>query len=603
MNRRRLLWQLYPSYLLITLLSLLAVTIYTARTLESFLLDETKSNLEARARLIEPEITMLLRDGLFERLEQVVRVLGERSGTRITIIRPDGIVLADSEKDPATMDNHGDRPEVVVALQGGAGSSTRFSDTLLQDMMYVAIPLHDGDGELFAIVRTSESLQAITDAIQVLLVSIAIGSLIVAVLAAIVSWVSARRISLPLERMKLRARRIAAGDMSGRLPEEGSEEVAALAAAINLMLIRLDDRIRIIERQRREQQAVFASISDGVLAVDAGGRLLTVNRAAARMFDLRRSQVRGRTIHEVIRNETLRRFILESLRTEQELEDEIMLGELDPRYIQVHGRPLRDENAVSMGAVVVLNDVTRLRRLEKARRDFVANVSHELRTPVTSIIGYVETLAEAKEDPADFERFIGVVRSQSDRLAAIIEDLLSLARIERDAETRGIERYETTVREIVDSAVASVEQIAETRRIRIELDVPGGIRALLNPPLVEQALVNLLSNAIKYSEAGTTVRVNVDRTETHVHIRVADEGVGIEQIHLPRLFERFYRVDKGRSRKEGGTGLGLAIVKHIALAHGGRVGVESTPGKGSVFSIYLPVSETQIRQLSLLETM
>ncbi len=603
MKRRRIVWQLFPSYLLITLISILVVTIFTASMLHSFFMAETEDNLAARARLIEPEILTLLETSQPDSLNQVVRTLGHRSDTRITIIRPDGVVLADSEHDPHEMDLHNNRPEVKTALHGETGSSRRFSATLQTDMMYVAVPLLH-DEKVFAIIRTSKSLKSVNDTIRVLLITIGLGSLIVALAAAAVSWVNARRISQPLEQMKLYARRVAAGDREGRLPEEGGEEVAALAEAINLMLIQLDDRIRVIERQRNEQDAVFTSISDGVLAVDAEGLLISINKAAARMFSLKRSKVRGRTVRDVIENSDLRNFIGKSLQTEDEVEDELLLGDLDPRYIQIHGRPLRDEDGRSMGAVVVLNDVTRLRRLEKARRDFVANVSHELRTPVTSIIGYIETLEETVyEDPEAARQFLQIVLRQSERLERIIEDLLSLARIERDAEGLGIELEEANLDDVMNSALTSVEQIAKSHRTTIVREGEKGVRAVINPPLIEQALINLLTNAIKYSDNGTTVRVRVMDKKKRILLEVEDEGVGIAQEHLPRVFERFYRVDKGRSRAEGGTGLGLAIVKHIALAHGGKVSLDSEIGVGTTFTLELPKSEHLINQLDLLESL
>ncbi|MCB2210641.1 cell wall metabolism sensor histidine kinase WalK [bacterium] len=603
MKRRRIVWQLFPSYLLITLISILVVTIFTASMLHSFFMSETEDNLAARARLIEPEILTLIEKSQPDTLNDVVRTLGHRSDTRITIIHPDGVVLADSEHDPLEMDLHNNRPEVKTALRGETGSSRRFSATLQTDMMYVAVPLFHND-TVFAIIRTSKSLKSVNDTIRVLLITIGIGSLIVALAAAGISWINARRISQPLEQMKLYARRVAAGDREGRLPEEGGEEVAALAEAINLMLIQLDDRIRVIERTRNEQDAVFASISDGVLAVDAEGLLISINKAAARMFSLKRSKVRGRTVRDVIEHSDLRNFIGKSLQTEDEVEDELLLGDLDPRYIQIHGRPLMDEDGRIMGAVVVLNDVTRLRRLEKARRDFVANVSHELRTPVTSIIGYIETLEETVcEDPDAARQFLQIVLRQSERLERIIEDLLSLARIERDAEGLGIELVEANLDDVMNSALTSIDQVAKSHQMTIVKEGQKGVHAVVNPPLIEQALINLLTNAIKYSDNGTTVLVRVIEKKKRILLQVADEGVGIAQEHLPRVFERFYRVDKGRSRAEGGTGLGLAIVKHIALAHGGTVSLESEIGVGTTFTLEIPKSEHLINQLDLLESL
>lgn len=600
MRRRRLLWQLYPSYLLITLLSLLAVTAYFTRSLRAFYESETISNLEARARLLEHEVAERLPLEGYGDIDALIKILGERSETRITVILPDGKVIADSEKDPATMDNHAGRPEVVRAMHERRGSSSRFSDTIHEKMMYVALPLIVEE-ELLAVIRTSTPISLIDRTMRDIYSRLAIAWLIIGILAAWISWVNARRISHPLEEMRLRAKRIAGGDLSGRLPVEGSEEVGALAEALNHMAEELDDQIKTILRQRREQKAVFASISDGVLAVDADGLLISINKTAAKLFGVDRKKVRGHTIQEVIANPDIRYFVVQALRTTDDVEDEIYLEEED-RYLQAHGRPLRDEEGKSMGAVVVLNDVTRLRRLEQTRRDFVANVSHELRTPVTSIKGFVETLKDgALEDPEAAHRFIDIIARQANRLDAIIEDLLSLARIERDAEREEIELDEAPLEEIIHHAVMATEPIARRRNITVTERCQGKLLATVNPPLLEQAIVNLIENAIKYSEPETPVEVTAEVLKKEIVIRVADRGAGIAPEHLSRLFERFYRVDKGRSREVGGTGLGLAIVKHIMIAHGGRVEVASTVGEGSSFSLHIPADKALTSQLSLLE--
>ena len=600
MRRRRLLWQLYPSYLLITLFSLLAVTAYFTRSLRSFYENETVSNLEARARLLEHEVDERLAMDGYGDIDELVKILGTRSQTRITIILPDGKVIADSEKDPETMDNHSHRPEVLTALAEKRGSSSRYSDTIHLKMMYVAVPLIK-NGEVEAIVRTSTPISVIDKTMSQIYGRLIIAWLVIGVLAAWVSWVNARRISHPLEEMRMRARRIAGGDLSGRLPIEGSEEVGALAEAMNQMAEQMDDRIRTILRQRREQKAVFASISDGVLAIDADGLLISINRTAANLFGVDRKQVRGHTIQEVISNHDLRYFVVQALRTTDDVEDELYLEDSD-RFLHAHGRPLRDEFGKSMGAVVVLNDVTRLRRLEQTRRDFVANVSHELRTPVTSIKGFVETLKDgALDDPDAARRFIDIIARQASRLDAIIEDLLSLARIERDAEREQIHLDEAPLAEIIRHAVIAVEPIAKTKDIHIQIHCVDSLSAFVNPPLLEQAIVNLVENAIKYSGEGTPVEVTAVQSDGEIQIRVTDRGAGIAAEHLPRLFERFYRVDKGRSREVGGTGLGLAIVKHIMIAHGGHVDVDSTPGEGSIFTLHIPENQEQAHQLSLLQ--
>ncbi len=592
MGRRRFIWQLFPSYLLITLISLAAVTAYGSRSLRAFFLRITTQDLEARAILLRPEIEELLAASSEGMVDPLCKRLGAGSKTRITVILPDGKVIGDSEKNPEEMDNHGSRPEVVEVLEGGVGSSSRYSKTLQQKMMYVAVPLRAGD-RIAGVLRTSTPVTVIDHALSSIYKRIAMGGLVIALLAAWISWVNARRITTPLEQIRRRAQSIADGDLSSQIPTRGPEEVMSLAEAMNQMATQLEERIQTILRQRKEQKAVFSSISEGVLAVDENGLLISINRAAARLFNVDRKEVRGKTIQEVISNPDLRYFIVQSLSAPGGLEDEITLDAAgDPRYLQAHGRPLVDEAGQSMGAVVVLNDVTRLRRLEHARRDFVANVSHELRTPVTSIKGFVETLRDgALDNPEDARHFVDIINRQADRLDAIIEDLLSLARIERDTESRDITLTEVPLYDVIHSAVLAVTPQAKAKNSAIDIHCPAELTALINAPLLEQAIINLVDNAIKYNDAEAPIRIDVAETDSEIQLKVSDKGMGVEAKHLPRLFERFYRVDKGRSRQVGGTGLGLAIVKHIAIAHNGSITVESAFGSGSTFTLHIPKSK------------
>ena len=285
----------------------------------------------------------------------------------------------------------------------------------------------------------------------------------------------------------------------------------------------------------------------------------------------------------------LHQIVLDALSSDKPVEGEIILRNHSDRYIQTHGSALRDSEGKNVGVVVVLNDTTHLRRLEKLRSDFVANVSHELKTPITSIKGFVETLQEgAINDPEDAVRFLGIVAKQTDRLNAIIEDLLSLSRIEQDSGNAKIPLNMTAIENVLQLAVEVCGDKAKSKQIRLELNCPKELIAKINAPLLEQAIVNLVDNAIKYSDPGREIHIEAAKNHSEVFIRVRDEGCGIAEDHLDRIFERFYRVDKARSRDMGGTGLGLSIVKHIAKTHQGNVTVESTPQVGSTFTLHLP---------------
>jgi len=588
MSRKRLIWHLFPSYLLITLVSLLAVTWYASGSWRQFYLGQTAGDLESRARLVERQIRGKLAAG-GPPIDVLCKDLGRLTATRFTVILPSGAVVGDTDEDPARMDNHGDRPEVQEAIEGRVGVSTRFSFTLGHDMMYVAVPL-TGEDRIGGVVRAALPMAAIAQALRALYFRIALGAMGIVLMMAILSLFISRRLTRPLEDLKRGAGRFARGDLGRKLPVPDSEELGSLAEALNHMAEQLEDRIRTLIRQDQEQQAILASMVEGVLALDTEGRLLTINRAGAEMLGVNPAAVQNLTIREVVRNPELRWFVNRLLSSREPIEEEVGLKEDGgPRVLQVHGTALRDSEGMVMGTLVVFHDITHLRRLETARRDFVANVSHELKTPITSLKGFVETLlAGALNEPENAEKFLRIIAQQADRLNEIIDDLLSLSRIEQEAERHQIALARGNLKEVLQSAGQACEANAAAKNISLEVTCPDKLRATFNAPLLEQALVNLIDNAVKFSPGNSTVRVEAEGAGSEVIIRVKDQGRGIPPEHLGRIFERFYRVDAGRSRKVGGTGLGLAIVKHIAQAHGGRVTVSSTPGEGSTFSIMIP---------------
>ena len=330
---------------------------------------------------------------------------------------------------------------------------------------------------------------------------------------------------------------------------------------------------------------------EGVLAVDTDERVIAVNAAAARLLDTDPQTAEGKAIQEIVRNPDLQHVVAQTLGGHMPVEaDIVMRVGAEDRNLQANGTLLHgDDDGADVGAVVVLNDVTRLKRLEAVRRDFVANVSHELKTPVTSIKGFAETLEDgALDDPATARRFVRIIAGQADRLNSIIEDLLALSTLEQSGDSPLLQLEEADLCDVVAVALEVCGHKAEVKHIRLREDCPGGVMTRVSPPLLEQAVVNLVDNAIKYSAEGSEVVIALRESEDEIVVSVTDQGQGVAREHLPRLFERFYRVDKARSRDMGGTGLGLAIVKHIAQIHGGRVSVDSVIGQGSTFRLYLP---------------
>ncbi|MCD6393835.1 MAG: PAS domain-containing protein [Planctomycetes bacterium] len=591
MQRKPLLWQLYPSFLLIILVSLVSVAWYSSQSLPELYIDQTAASLEEAAHLIDSLVHEAYEAGDFSRVDALCKELGHSGSNRITVILPSGRVVGDSEEDPAAMDNHADRPEIIEALAGTGepGVETRFSKTLAQKMMYVAIPMRRAD-ETVGILRTSVAVASIDKALLAIYVRIAVAGFLVAVAAAVLSLLVARKISRPLEEMRRGAELFAKGDFTHQLSESNSLEIGALAGAMNKMAGELDERIRTITRGRNEQQAVLSSMVESVIAVDADCRCISINQAGARLIGAAAEDVQGKNLNEIVSNTDLQQFVQRALQSDEPIEGQIVLDEVpEQRYLHAHGAALRDGMQKRIGAVVVMNDITRLRRLERVRRDFVANVSHELKTPITSIKGFVETLIDgAMDEPEDAKRFLEIIARQAGRLNAIINDLLALSKLEQQTETMEIALSREKIRSSIDAAAGLCEIKSTEKGIRIIVDCDEDLTAYINDHLLEHALVNLIDNAIKYSDSGSEVHIRAQQVVSEIQISVQDHGCGIEHKYLPRLFERFYRVDKARSRKLGGTGLGLAIVKHIAQVHRGRVSAQSSPGEGSTFTIHIP---------------
>ncbi|MCP3902021.1 MAG: PAS domain-containing protein [Planctomycetes bacterium] len=386
------------------------------------------------------------------------------------------------------------------------------------------------------------------------------------------------------------AGRFAEGQLGHAVPRPRASELASLADALNHMAGELHTRIGQLQAQRGEQSTIIQSMSDGMIAMDVDQRVLTVNRAAERLLALDDRAARGRLLQEILREPELNRFVAEAIDAQGTVRGELRLQFGGGKDVEVRGEPMLDEHRQRVGVLLLVNDVTQLRRLVRIRSDFAANVSHELRTPITNIKGYVETMLDVGWDDEEQTRdFLGVIVRAADRLEAIIEDLLSLAELEQTSGPDRVGWEDVPVGLIVRSVITGFEAAAAAKSITTRDEIDAGLAVRGSHQLLEQAVGNLLSNAINYSPEGTEIVIRANAIdETTLELSVADQGPGIAPQHLPRLFERFYRVDLARSRALGGTGLGLAIVKHIALVHGGRTEVTSELGAGSVFTLVLP---------------
>jgi two-component system phosphate regulon sensor histidine kinase PhoR len=592
-KKKRLLWHVFFPYLLVILVSLVAVTWLASNSMRQFLLEKIQDDLQTRALLFENYILEHVEPLDEESIDRLCKKIGPSASTRLTVILPSGRVIGDSEEDPQKMDNHLDRPEILDAMEKKMGASARYSPTLAKQLMYVAVPLKRNTRTM-AFVRAAIQVDSVDRDIEAVQMKMAFSGLVIAGFATLLSLLVSHRIRRPIEEIRKGAERFSQGDFQHPLPVSDLKEIGELSETLNTMARELQKTLFTITEQRNELGAVLSSMAEGVLAMDMEERIIGMNHAASVIFECDPRQVQGRTIQEVIRHPELQSLVRKALAGEGAVERDVVLYLKEERVLNGHATVLRDGQGSRVGVLVVLNDITRLRKLENIRKDFVANVSHEIKTPITAIKGFVETLRDgAMQSPEEADRFLGIIQNHVQRLESLVEDLLSLSRIEEEAEKEVIALEEKAVKDVLAGALQLCQMKAEPKQIRTALSCKEDVVARINPSLLEQAVVNLLDNAVKYSEPGKSVWVEMDKTEKEVLIRVRDEGCGIEKQYQERLFERFYRVDKARSRKLGGTGLGLAIVKHIMEAHGGRVSVESQPGRGSTFTLHLPRISSQ----------
>lgn len=587
MKTKKLFAQIFPTYLALIIIVLLFFAGYEQKTLKEFYAEEIRLDLSARAQLISEHIREYYNAQISE-LDSVVNTLSKSGQVRITIIQRDGQVISDSHKDKTKMDNHGDRPEIKLAFRDSVGHSIRYSYTLEKQLVYLAVPLKI-DQEILAAVRVAFPLSSYEASIKSLQKRVLFGGIFVLLLGALFSYFISRRISKPLEEIKKGAQRFASGIFEPPLPETGSSEITALAATLNQMAREINARIQTISLQRTEQEAMFASMKEGVFAVNNNEQIIRVNKAALHFFNIMDKHPEKRFIHEVIRHSQVLDFIRNAVKEHKHLEQDVTVMNETQHILRISSDPLQNAEGETIGSLILINEITHLKKLDKMRQDFVANVSHELKTPITSIKGYMETLREGQVDDAEtVEKFHAIVARQADRMNAIVTDLLQLSHIEQQEGSTELVKSNTALIAIIKAAIEDCQTLADEKNIKLRVSADEQILVNANSALLEQALINLINNALKYSEANSEVLVHVNTDEKEIHIHIQDEGCGIDPKYHGRLFERFYRVDKARSRDMGGTGLGLAIVKHIAMVHQGNITVKSRPGQGSAFTLHLP---------------
>jgi two-component system, OmpR family, phosphate regulon sensor histidine kinase PhoR len=591
--RARLFWKLGLTYGALLLVVLLAVQLYTARVIRSQAIRSANDQL---ASLLSLTLANPPRsDDPAELRDWTGRAA--RSGARVTIIDHTGRVLVDSEADADKMENHANRPEVQDAFARGTGQSVHRSVTFGRELVYRA-QRYDRAGSDPVVVRLAVPLSQIDLSLVELRQRLLIATLVVLLSGGLVSFAFARIFAARVQRLQRFSQRIAEGDFRPLLREGPRDELSDLADSLNQTAARLDREIRLLSGERNRSSAILRSMVEGVAVIDAEERLVFYNRAFSEILIVDSANAEGRPLIEVVRNSDLVGLIRRALRGDEGLQSDITMGITQARSFSITAAPVkaldapasgRDPQAKPSGAVVVLHDVTELRRLERVRQDFVANVSHEFKTPLTAIQGFAETLlAGALDDPENNRRFLEIIRNHAIRLARLTNDLLKLARIE--AGKMEVEFSSVSLLELIEGCTETTLLKANRKEITLEITVPPQLPAVRgDAALLRDVLQNLLDNAIQYTPARGHISVSATAGPREAVVTVADTGIGIPLADSERIFERFYRVDAARSREAGGTGLGLSIAKHIVEAHGGKLWVESTVGQGSRFSFSLPL--------------
>jgi two-component system phosphate regulon sensor histidine kinase PhoR len=590
--RSRFLWELYAGYAVVILAIVLLVGGIVLRDSERGFVDHTRELLHSDALLLRDIALPFVENGGDSlrgapQLQNRIRALGARTDTRYTVIAADGRVLADSREEPAVMDNHRDRPEVMAAARDGIGVSTRFSRTLNTTLMYLAIPVIS-NGRVTGYVRTAVGMDELDHRREALRRRL-VAAMILPVLAALVfGLLLARSFTGPLLSMTDAARAVAAGEYERHVRIDRRDEIGALADALNSMTTQLRSQIDTILADRNKTLSILAGMVEGLVAVDRDERVVHVNAAAQAILGIDAKGAPGRRIWEATRVAEVSEALSDAMRQNRVRVSEVRLPTPQKdQVIQLTAAPLKDANDRLDGAIVVLHDVSELRQLESVRRDFVANISHELKTPLAAIRGLVETLIDDREmETPTRERFIEKIRDQSLRLSSIVSDLLTLSRLESGA--AGLRFESMDLRDTITESYRAQVHAAETKQVQMVAQLPDVPVAINGDGEALRELVdNLVNNAIKYTPTGGRVDVRLGVEGSSVVLEVEDTGIGIPIEEQGRVFERFYRVDKARSRQLGGTGLGLSIVKHVALAHGGNVSLKSAPGRGSTFRVQL----------------
>ncbi|GAB6137536.1 two-component system histidine kinase PnpS [Halanaerobaculum tunisiense] len=578
---KKLRWKIVTLYLLLLVVTLVASGFFLQKSLEDYFSDWLDKKLVGEMKLVTGVVKPLIKTKEATKLDRLIEEYGEELQTRITVVAASGQVLADSRENPAEMDNHIDRPEIQEALREDLGKSMRHSATLNIDMRYVALPIVD-QGETIGIIRAALDLKKLNRLYYGIWEVLFQTGIIAFLISILLSFKFAKRITNPIREMTSVAQRMANGFLDQKLVIKTEDEIGKLAKMFNHMVNQVKENMQQLSTEKSKVEAIVTSIGDAIIAVNESGEVILVNLAAEEIFQITEEEVLGESVIQITKNYKLDELITESLETGKELTEEVDLLLPEERTFRVQLAPIERKDQLR-GVVVSLRDITDIRRLEQMRKEFVSNVSHELKTPLTSIKGYVETLLESNPDLDTYNSFLEVIDDETERLEYLINDILDLSKIEAGNNLLEDELY---IPEIINDVIPVLAPKAEQKNIDVQLDIESDLPKITgNQEQLSRLLINLIDNALKYTPAGGRVEVKSYTENDKLVIEVEDNGMGIPQEDISRIFERFYRVNKARSRELGGTGLGLSIVKHIVEQHNGIIEVESELEVGTKFIV------------------
>ncbi|MBP3961875.1 two-component system histidine kinase PnpS [Paenibacillus lignilyticus] len=574
-------------------LAVLAAGLFMGKTYKENHLDALEDNMVREMKIIldqmdwrsgEPASVYSYYTGNAKRLKEI-------TDTRITFIRGDGVVLGDSDHDPQTMDNHLQREEVIEAKEDGVGRTTRYSDTINENLLYVAMLVHPNDPNS-DIIRMALSLQKVDESVQRIWITLVLGLLILFIAAALISYRVALGLTRPLEQITRVAKRIKSLDYRARVHVKRNDEIGELGLAINAMADSLQVQMTRIHQNESQLASVLDNMISGVVMIDASGHIVLLNRRAEEVLGFSVRELVGHHFTVAKQQYELSQIIQEGIERKEHLREEVTFYYPEERLLDLNLVPIFEDDDSFGGVLLVLQDVTAIRRLERMRSEFVANVSHELKTPITAVKGFAETLlGGAVDDPETARSFLQIIYDESDRLNRLIGDILELSKIESRRVPLQFSPIELA--SFVEKTVELMRAEGLQKQIRLSYKADRDVYVEADEDRLRQIIMNLLSNGINYTPEGGSVSIVVEpvggENYESVRIHISDTGIGIPKKDLPRIFERFYRVDKARSRSSGGTGLGLSIVKHLVELHKGTISVESRVGSGSTFTIELPV--------------